>query len=77
MQIILDVVIVNLYYVSHQGDKPTTKRVFSMKQKVMKIHTSYGATVVTPARFAMANRVDRLKRELKANKSCGFRRWGV
>ncbi len=46
-------------------------------QKVMNIHTSYGATVVTPARFAMLNRVQRLKRELKANKETSFRRWGL
>lgn len=48
-----------------------------MKQYVMSIHTKSGATVVTPARFAMANRVQRLKRELKANQVATFRRWGV
>ena len=47
-----------------------------MKQRVMSIHTSTGSTVVTPARFAMTDRVQRLKRELKSNKDTSFRRWG-
>ncbi len=48
-----------------------------MKQQVMKIHTTTGATIVTPSYFAMSNRCNRLKRELKANKSSTFRRWGI
>lgn len=48
-----------------------------MKQYVMGIHTKAGATVVTPARFAMKERCKRLKRELSANKNSGFKSWGV
>lgn len=47
-----------------------------MKQYVMKIHTSNGATVSTPLRFAVKTRCNRLKRELSLNKDSGFRRWG-
>lgn len=47
-----------------------------MKQYVMSIHTKNGATVVTPARFAIASRCARLKRELKSNQGAGFTRWG-
>nr|DAY73706.1 MAG TPA: hypothetical protein [Caudoviricetes sp.] len=47
-----------------------------MRQNVMCIHTKNGATVATPARFAIASRCARLKRELKANKNSGFKRWG-
>lgn len=47
-----------------------------MKQYVMSIHTKNGATVTTPARFALVNRCNRLKRELKNNRATGFKRWG-
>lgn len=37
----------------------------------MPIHLSNGSTVVTPFRFAIKQRVERLKRELRINKARG------
>lgn len=45
------------------------------RQKVMSIHLKNGATVVTPKGFALKDRCERLKRELKANKKTGFKNW--
>lgn len=39
-----------------------------MKHYVMPIHTSNGATVCTPDGFAMKQRIERLKRELRINR---------
>ncbi len=38
-----------------------------MKHYVMPIHTKNGATVCTPDGFAMKQRIERLKRELRIN----------
>jgi len=48
-----------------------------MKQYVMKIHFKSGATVCTPDLYAIKQRCKRLKAELKRNKDCGFRQWGL
>lgn len=48
----------------------------SIKQHVMKIHTSTGSTIVTPFDFALKARCKRLKSELKSNRNSGFKRWG-
>jgi len=48
----------------------------SMKQNVMRIHTTTGSTIVTPFNFAMKSRCKRLKAELKSNTNTGFKRWG-
>lgn len=37
--------------------------------------TVCGGAVCTPNGFAMKARIERLKRELKANQSRGFRKW--
>jgi hypothetical protein len=42
---------------------------FKINSYVMPIHTPSGAIVTTPDRMAMAQRVNRLKRELKNNLS--------
>lgn len=39
-----------------------------LKHYVMPIHTSNGATVCTPDGFAMKQRIERLKRELRINR---------
>lgn len=41
---------------------------YGMKYYVMPIHTYNGATVCTPDGFAMKQRVERLKRELRINR---------
>ena len=41
---------------------------YGMKHYVMPIHTSNGATVCTPDGFAMQQRIERLKRELRINR---------
>mgnify|MGYP004723619021 FL=1 len=46
-----------------------------MNQKVMPIHFKNGSTVCTPDRFAMKQRCERLKRELKANKETFLKSW--
>lgn len=51
------------------------KIVARIKQKVMSIHMKNGATVVTPDRFALEKRCERLKRELRSNAKSGFHRW--
>lgn len=39
-----------------------------LKHYVMPIHTKNGATVCTPDGFAMKQRIERLKRELRTNR---------
>lgn len=39
-----------------------------LKHYVMPIHTPNGATVCTPDGFAMKQRIERLKRELRTNR---------
>ena len=40
---------------------------YSIDSYVMAIHTTTGATVTTPDRMALKERIQRLKRELKNN----------
>lgn len=39
-----------------------------LKHYVMPIHTSTGSTICTPDGFAMKQRIERLKRELRINR---------
>ena len=53
--------------ISHKFNGQTKQASDIMKTYVMPIHTKSGATVCTPDKTALKQRVARLKRELKQN----------
>lgn len=47
--------------------KQASKQMFKLNSYIMPIHTKTGATVCTPDKTALKQRLARLKRELKQN----------